>query len=340
MSTYRILSLDGGGSRGYLSILLLERLAHERPGFLEQFDLFAGTSTGSIIASGLAYGLEPADIRGLYEKHCRRIFHNPLRDKLFDPTSALSAKYSNKYLKRALKSYFGDKRLGDLHKKVLIATFHLDYTPGEDEKGHRMWKAKFFHNYPDDPATSQKDSDECEFIVDVVLRSCAAPLYFPSYQGYVDGFVVANNPSMCALAQAIKAKVAKSPNEIVILSVGTGLNLRYIEGKENDWGWTRWSFQLYPHSFKLYGLPLIYMMWEGGVNLANYQCKQLLGGRFHRLDPVLPKLIDIDTVRDMPLLKQVAQETCLDETLAWFDGQLDEQLDEQFETAATAESAA
>ena len=46
-----ILSLDGGGCRGYMSIRLLERVCDEAPGFLDRVDLFAGTSTGSIRAA-------------------------------------------------------------------------------------------------------------------------------------------------------------------------------------------------------------------------------------------------------------------------------------------------
>ena len=49
-----ILSLDGGGCRGYMSIRLLERVCEEAPGFLDRVDLFAGTSTGSILAAFLA----------------------------------------------------------------------------------------------------------------------------------------------------------------------------------------------------------------------------------------------------------------------------------------------
>lgn len=46
MSRYVILSLDGGGIRGALTAVLLERLEAEYPGFLGAVDLFAGTSTG------------------------------------------------------------------------------------------------------------------------------------------------------------------------------------------------------------------------------------------------------------------------------------------------------
>jgi len=74
MSHYRILSLDGGGIRGYLTILLLERLEEKCPGFLEQIDLFAGASTGSIIALALAHGKSPTEVRKLYERY-GRYFH-------------------------------------------------------------------------------------------------------------------------------------------------------------------------------------------------------------------------------------------------------------------------
>ena len=47
MKPTRILSLDGGGIRGYLTVLLLEQLVEERPTLLDEVDLFAGTSVGS-----------------------------------------------------------------------------------------------------------------------------------------------------------------------------------------------------------------------------------------------------------------------------------------------------
>ena len=45
MPTYRILSLDGGGIRGLLSLILLQRIEDELPGWLDKVDLLAGTST-------------------------------------------------------------------------------------------------------------------------------------------------------------------------------------------------------------------------------------------------------------------------------------------------------
>jgi hypothetical protein len=66
-------------------------------------------------------------------------------------------------------------------------------------------------------------------------------------------------------------------------------------------------------------MPLIYMMWEGSVDLANYQCRQLLGDRFHRLDPLLPQLVDIDGVSQMGLLNDVAARMDLKQVYQWLD---------------------
>src|SRR5712692_3209774 len=65
MPPYHILSLDGGGIRGLLTAILLERLEAAVPGFLSKIDLYAGTSTGGILALGLAYGVTPTAARDL-----------------------------------------------------------------------------------------------------------------------------------------------------------------------------------------------------------------------------------------------------------------------------------
>ena len=75
---------------------------------------------------------------------------------------------------------------------VLIPSFQLDNQA--PHAGQRQWKPKFFHNYPG------PDSDGAELVVDVAMRTSAAPIYFPTYQSYIDGGVVANDPSMAALA--------------------------------------------------------------------------------------------------------------------------------------------
>src|SRR5712692_6382574 len=68
MGSYRILSIDGGGIRGLFAAVLLDRLSQRVPFFLDSVDLAAGTSTGGIIALGLALGLKPSDLVSLYKE--------------------------------------------------------------------------------------------------------------------------------------------------------------------------------------------------------------------------------------------------------------------------------
>src|SRR5215471_1531222 len=81
----RILSLDGGGVRGAISIGFLERLEKTiaeiegRPTLLcDWFDLIGGTSTGAIIAAALALGFSATDIRKFYHDLAQRVFRRPL----------------------------------------------------------------------------------------------------------------------------------------------------------------------------------------------------------------------------------------------------------------------
>jgi len=206
MSSYRVLSLDGGGIRGLITAILLERMEEAHPRFLSYVDLFAGTSTGGLLALGLASGMAPKEIRSLYEEMGKQVFSNSFLDDVLDLGSLIGAEYGIGPLKRALEHRFGDMRLGDLPKKVLVSSFDLDNCP-QDKNRLRTWKAKFFHNYPG------LDSDGDQKVVDVALRTSNAPTYFPIYQGYVDGGVVANNPSVCAMAQACLLYTSPSPRD-------------------------------------------------------------------------------------------------------------------------------
>lgn len=303
MSFYHILSMDGGGIRGLLTGILLDRLEQAHPGFLDQVDLFAGTSTGGILALGLAAGFSPAQARELYEKKAAFVFADSIWDDLLDLGSAIGAQYSNTNLKQALTEQFGDRTLGDLPKRVLISSFDLDNQaigPG----AIRTWKPKFFHNYPG------PDSDADQRIVDVALRTSAAPVSFPVYQGYIDGGVIANNPSMCALAQALDRDTAGHRLEdVALLSVSTGRNPKYLEAGNADWGWTQWARDL----------RMIGVMMDGSVGLADYQCERILREQYHRLDPPLSEATSIDDIEQIPRLKELGMEADLTATLAWLE---------------------
>jgi predicted acylesterase/phospholipase RssA len=296
---YHILSLDGGGIRGLLTAILLERLESALPGTLAQVDLFAGTSTGGILALGLAAGFPPAVARAAYEQHGRVVFADSPLDNLRDLGHALGAQYSGGPLQHLLTQQFGDRRLGDLPRRVLIAAFDLDNGP-DVPRPLRTWKPKFYHNFPG------PDSDADERVVDVAMRTSAAPSFFPIYQGFVDGGVVAGNPSVAALAQALEPTTGgQALDSVSLLSVGTGRNARHLPAVDNDWGWVQWA----PH--------IIEIVLDGASGVADYECRQLLGPRYHRLNPLLPERINLDDTGKIPRLAEIAGRVTLEAALDW-----------------------
>lgn len=300
MAAYPILSMDGGGIRGIMTAIILQRLEKQYPGFLSKIQLFAGTSTGGLLALGLACGMSPAEMRVLYQEFGDIVFTDSALDDFRDLGRLVGADYSLGPLKLVLTKQFGDRYLDSIPKKVLISSFDLDNEDPSQNK--RSWKAKFFHNYPG------SDSDGDQKIVDVALRTANAPTYFPIYQGYVDGGVVANNPSVCALAQALNPETGgQKLQDLVMISIGTGYNPRYVASQDGDWGLAQWA----PH--------LIYLVMEGGTNLADYQCRQLLGRRYLRLNVHLPEAIGMDRVDQIPLLEDLATNADLSQAFTWLE---------------------
>lgn len=268
MAEYRILSMDGGGVRGLLVAVLLQQLDASLPGWREKIDLLAGTSTGGIIALGLAKGLTPTDLRVLYYDKSPRIFGDSLLDDLRDLGRVVGAEFSNRSLRQEVEAVFGATRLQDLDKRVLISAFDLDNE--HPDPNQRTWKPKFFHNFPG------TDSDGARRASDVALYTSAAPTYFPSVDGFVDGAVAANNPSMAALAQTQdrRARILQRPSidEVALLSIGTGRSMSIIKGQRHDWGYAQWA------------KPLLRLMFDAVAGIPDYQCQQILGDRYHRMD--------------------------------------------------------
>lgn len=93
---------------------------------------------------------------------------------------------------------------------VLVPAFQLDNmdpkAPSADTvtSTNRRWIPRFFHNLNNSESLDEK-------VVDIALRSSAAPTYFPIYQGFVDGGVFANNPALCAITTALSAGTIPSP---------------------------------------------------------------------------------------------------------------------------------
>ena len=207
MAVYRVLSLDGGGIRGVVTATVLERLVKAVPDLLSKVDMLTGTSTGGIIALGLARGLTPADMKKLYVDEGKRIFDDSIWDDVIDLGRLRGAEYGNKKLRNILKKLLGaNTKLSQLRKRVVIPAFDLDNEHANPDK--RTWKPKVFHNFPG------KDSDGGMLAWKVGLYTSAAPTYFPSVDGFVDGGVYANNPGMIALTQTQDKRTHATPPDL------------------------------------------------------------------------------------------------------------------------------
>lgn len=315
-SPYRILSLDGGGLRGIITAILLERLEAACPGFLSSIDLFVGTSTGGILALALAAGFPPDRIITLYEEQGDVIFSKTWGRKLTSLGKLVGAEYDNENLRDILNTTFGEtmsgkRRLGDLEKRVAIPAFRLDSKHRQKADDSRTWAPKIFHNY------EGFGSDSREFVADVALYTSSAPTYFPSAEGYIDGGVVANNPSMVAVAQALDSRCQLPPEEprdledLVLLSVGTGASRTYLRGDRLDWGLGQWA------------RPLLDILIDGVSEVADFQCHQLLGARYERLQVLFgqDEKLPMDDYRNLSLLITYGRIAKIDATVAWIKSQ-------------------
>ena len=290
MTNFRIISLDGGGIKGLVEIALLKQLKERVPSVIEDADMLAGTSTGGIVALCLASGMSLDTTMDLYEKEADIIFQRNWRHFL----GLTGAKYKNDGLKKIANRTFGDMRLGDLKKKVLIASFDLmcEHIP-------RRWKPKFFHNFGD-------NKDDSLRVADVALYTSAAPTYFPSVDGFVDGGLMANNPSMAALCQALDDRYGESlkPDDVAMLSLGTGESYSYIKGPN--------------HNFGMLSVGKIVNILLSGTELVpHYQCGVLLGDKYMRINPIDAENIQMDDIDRLQELIELGSKEPVTRAVRW-----------------------
>lgn len=292
-----LLCFDGGGVRGIYSARVMINMLNANPKLLDTVDLIAGTSTGSILAMAMAYGLPPTDVMSLYYHNAGKIFDSSWIKKVTSIDGLDGAQYDNQELHTILFNIFGSKKLKDLNKKVLIPTFQLDSQINKI----RAWKPKLFHNI-------DETGDGEEKIVDVIMRSTAAPVYFPTYGQFVDGGIVLNNPSLSAVAQMIESCPC-DVCEINCLSIGTTFSPEFIEGENLDWGVAQWA------------RPLVSMFMDGNAGVTHYMISKILGSRYLRVNTTLPHHIRMDSTdpNDMIYLVHSADQMPYEAYLAWFN---------------------
>uniref|UniRef100_A0A8C1PY95 phospholipase A2 n=1 Tax=Cyprinus carpio TaxID=7962 RepID=A0A8C1PY95_CYPCA len=218
----RLLCLDGGGIKGLVLIQMLIALEKEagRP-IRELFDWVSGTSTGGILALAIVHGKSMEYLRCLYFRMKEQVFKG-------------SRPYESGPLEEFLKNEFGENtKMTDVtHPRVMVTSVLADRHPGE---------LHLFRNY--DPPALQRDPPYTstakfqpltvpkeQLVWRAARSSGAAPTYFRPMGRFLDGGLLANNPTLDAMTEihqynkALKAQGRES--EVcrlgAVLSLGTG----------------------------------------------------------------------------------------------------------------------
>jgi patatin-like phospholipase/acyl hydrolase len=227
--TFKILSIDGGGIRGIFPAHILYCIS-DRLGIRinEKFDMIAGTSTGSIIAAAIACRIEPLRVVELYREHGPNIFSRKNSFFYKKAVSAIQSLYDKNCLQIVLQDTFGDLKLGNINKPLLIPETDIGYG------GVHVFKSSYSQDFT---------RDNQVLVSDAVLASCAAPTYFDpaKVNEYLlaDGGLWVNNPSLAAVIDA-QRRLNIDLSDINILSLGTGhAKISYGVNTNRKWGLLR-----------------------------------------------------------------------------------------------------
>lgn len=278
----KVLSIDGGGIRGIIPAMVLaeiERRTEKR--IAEMFDLVAGTSTGGILALGLTKPGQDGKpeysakkLIELYETEGGRIFSIPVWHRIKSAGGVLEEKYPSEGIEEVAKEYFGDVRLAQAHKEVLVTAYEIEKrSPWFFKRRHALDPTKKGYN---------------PFMREVARATSAAPTYFEPLQltvgaegdlAFIDGGVHSNNPAMCAYVEAMK--INPDEKDFLVVSLGTGeltRNMPYEEVK--GWGLALWA------------QPILNVVFDGVADTVDYQLRELLSSegddrRYYRFQTVL-----------------------------------------------------
>ncbi|XP_045464843.1 85/88 kDa calcium-independent phospholipase A2 isoform X2 [Harmonia axyridis] len=216
----RLLCLDGGGIRGLILVqCLLELESILQKPIVHVFDWIAGTSTGGILALAIATG------RSMRE--CLRLYF-----RLKEQTFVGMRPYPSEPLERVLKDTFGSETVMTeiKHPRVMITGTLADRKPVElhlfrnYESAHSILNIK--HNSPYEPPSPPDQ----QLIWEAARATGAAPTYFCNFGRYLDGGLIANNPTLDALTEiqehclALKSvnKESEAAPVSLVVSIGTG----------------------------------------------------------------------------------------------------------------------
>ncbi len=298
MKKITILSLDGGGIRGIIPCIILRYIEEQLQKYDDPnakigdyFDLIAGSSTGGLLASILLFPNDEKTANhsintafDLYTDKGGDIFSVSFWQRLINPFGLFSEKISEEQLEKHLLDFFGNLELKNFIKPSVITAYDMENR-----------KAKLFNSLKANTETNNF------YVRDICRATSAAPTYFSparikSKYGQlftlIDGGVFANNPALCAYAEARKIAFgdlfqdSMKPNypsvkNMLMVSVGTGTVLKeYPYKKFEKAGKLKWIE------------PIVDILLSSNAETVDYQLSQMfytLGNRnrknYFRINP-------------------------------------------------------
>ncbi len=232
----KLLALDGGGIRGVLTLQVLirmEELLRDESGqgkdfrLCNFFDYIGGTSTGAIIAAGLAIGMSAKELSDFYIATGPKMFEKAF---ILDRLRHL---YKKEPLTEELKKTYGPKTsLGSNKLKCLLLIVTRNVTTDSPWPISSNPFARY--NHPD-----RKDCNLQIPLWQLVRASTAAPVYFPpeilqwdpadpskSFLFEDGGLTPYNNPAFLLARMATQESFGLNwktgENNLLVMSIGTG----------------------------------------------------------------------------------------------------------------------
>jgi predicted acylesterase/phospholipase RssA len=280
--TVSILSLDGGGMRGLVPARILDEL-EARAGLpiWRMFDLVAGTSTGGLIAlalvvPGAGNGVaryRPADLLALYREQGQVIFPRSLLRGIWTAGGLLRPRYPAGPIERVLWEFFGETHLHEALTPVMVTSYDAAAAGPHFFKSYRPHEA-----LAGEPAAVRFRGDH--LVWRAARATSAAPTYFPpallrehgpggGERCLLDGGVFANNPSMCALADAYFMYGGR-PLRSLVVSIGTGAD----DVKQSD-------VQVRRRGILGWARPILRTVLDGVADSVEYEAREM-ADEFHR----------------------------------------------------------
>lgn len=232
----RILAIDGGGVRGILALTILERIEEILRGrsadpaafrLCQYFDLIGGTSTGSIIASGLALGLSATELVAQYRLLSGKVFRRP-----FWSFGIFGPRFARGPLASVLQQFIGDITLGSDKIRTGLAIVTKRADNGSIWILHNNPRGRYFSAEKGSGGLANSDIP----LASAILASTAAPTFFrPEFiqvndhelGAFVDGGVSPHNDPalhllMLANLKGYRLEWPLGAENLLLTSIGTG----------------------------------------------------------------------------------------------------------------------